>query len=98
GRPDDGLPMLEDAASTLRVLGDAAGLAAALNTVAYARQAHGEYRTATAALEESLALSRALGNAPGAASALFYLGLVAVAGGDPGLAHARFAEATTIAR
>lgn len=82
----------------LRALGDNAGVAAALQTLAQAMMRGGQFAAAQAAFEESFALCRELGNTWGIAHALVYLGLIAFLRGEHGVAKPLIAEGLTLHR
>jgi non-specific serine/threonine protein kinase len=89
---------LEASLAVSRQLGDAAGIAAALNNLGNVARSQGDYTYAVALLEESLAWKRMLGDQAALASSLSNLGIVVKDQGDHVRASQLYAESLAIWR
>ena len=98
GQAERAIGLLSDGLVLYREMGDAQGIAAALNALAVAERQQGDYARATALHEESLAIARSEGNIAGIARILSNLGVVAREIGDLDRATALGAESLALYR
>jgi non-specific serine/threonine protein kinase len=91
-------PMLEEALSIYREIGDQRGVAFLQQELGYHYRSLKEFETARAYLEQSLALWREIGDRKSSAAAIMGLGRVADDEGDFTLARRYYEEATAIDR